>query len=62
MEGLKNLRRFLDGQKVKGQPAVEMKYVEELKQKLYDAMNDDLNSPIVISHLFDACRVANGFS
>ena len=22
-------------------------------------MNDDLNSPIVISHLFDACRVAN---
>ena len=59
MEGQKNLRRFLDGQKVKGQPAVEMKYVEELKQKLYDAMNDDLNSPIVISHLFDACRVAN---
>ncbi len=22
-------------------------------------MNDDLNSPIVISHLFDACRVIN---
>ena len=36
-----------------------MKYVEELREKCYDAMNDDLNSPIVISHLFDACRVIN---
>ena len=59
MDGLKNLRRLQDGQKVKGQPQVEMKYVDELRQKLYDAMNDDLNSPIVISHLFDACRIIN---
>lgn len=59
MEGMKNIGRFLEGQKVKGQPAVEMKYVDELRSKLYDAMNDDLNSPIVISHLFDACRVIN---
>ena len=48
-----------DGQKVKGQPQVEMKYVDELRQKCYDAMNDDLASPMVISHLFDACRVVN---
>ena len=33
--------------------------VDELRQKCYDAMNDDLNTPIVISHLFDACRVIN---
>ena len=33
--------------------------MDELRSKLYDAMNDDLNSPIVISHLFDACRVIN---
>ena len=59
MDGLKNLRRLQEGQKVKGQPQVEMKYVEELREKLYDAMNDDLNSPIVISHLFDACRIIN---
>ena len=59
MDGLKNLRRLQEGQKVKGQPQVEMKYVDELRTKLYDAMNDDLNSPIVISHLFDACRVIN---
>ena len=59
MDGLKNLRRLQEGQKVKGQQPVEMKYVDELRTKLYDAMNDDLNSPIVISHLFDACRTIN---
>lgn len=33
--------------------------VKKLRESCYDAMNDDLNSPIVISHLFDACRVLN---
>ena len=33
--------------------------VHGLKEKCYDAMNDDLNSPIVISHLFDAARIIN---
>ena len=32
---------------------------DELAAKCYEAMNDDLNSPIVISHLFDACRTIN---
>ncbi len=59
MDGLKNLRRLQEGQKVKGQPMVESSYVATLSQQLYDAMNDDLNSPIVISHLFDACRTIN---
>ena len=59
MDGLKNLRRLQDGQKVKGQPSIDVQYVATLSQQLYDAMNDDLNSPIVISHLFDACRVIN---
>ena len=36
-----------------------MEYVEELQKKCYEAMNDDLNTPIVISNLFDACRVIN---
>lgn len=31
-----------------------------LRSKCYEAMNDDLNSPIVISHLFDATRIING--
>lgn len=33
--------------------------VKDLRKKCYDAMNDDLNTPIVISHLFDAARLIN---
>ena len=59
MDAWKALLRLADGQKVKGQPQIEMKYVDEMRQKCYDAMNDDLASPLVISHLFDVCRVVN---
>ena len=31
----------------------------ELKKNCYDAMNDDMNSPIVIAHLFDALKTIN---
>ena len=33
--------------------------VNELAQKCDEAMNDDLSTPIVISHLFDAVRIVN---
>lgn len=33
--------------------------IEPIRQKCYDAMNDDLNSAIVISHLFDASSIIN---
>ncbi|MBR9915875.1 MAG: cysteine--tRNA ligase [Algicola sp.] len=33
--------------------------VSEWKQKCYDAMNDDFNSPILIAHLFEAVKVVN---
>ncbi len=33
--------------------------LKDLRQKCYDAMDDDLNTPIVISHLFDASRTIN---
>ena len=33
--------------------------VSGIRTKCYDAMNDDLNTPIVISHLFDAARIIN---
>ncbi len=33
--------------------------VKDLRSKCYEAMNDDLNSPIVIAHLFDAARNIN---
>ena len=33
--------------------------VQELKENCYAAMNDDFNSPILISHLFEAVRIIN---
>jgi len=33
--------------------------VKALRQKCYDAMNDDFATPQVISHLFEACSVIN---
>ena len=35
------------------------KALSPLRQKCYDAMNDDLATPQVISHLFDACTIVN---
>ena len=35
------------------------KVVKALRQKCYDAMNDDLATPLVLSHLFEACTVVN---
>lgn len=37
-------------------------FVEQLPQKCYDAMNDDLQTPLVISHLFEACRIVNSIA
>ncbi len=33
--------------------------VAALRQKCYDALNDDLNSPILISHLFEGAKIVN---
>lgn len=33
--------------------------ISELQAKCYEAMNDDLNSPILIAHLFDGSRIVN---
>ncbi|OBQ55482.1 cysteine--tRNA ligase [Tamlana sp. s12] len=33
--------------------------IESWKQKCYDAMNDDFNSPILIAHLFEAAKYIN---
>lgn len=38
---------------------VDKNFADELETKCYAAMDDDLNSPIVISYLFDACRTIN---
>ena len=53
MEGIKNLDRITPAKATTGiEPA-------GLREKCFDAMNDDLNTPIVISHLFDAIRMIN---
>jgi cysteinyl-tRNA synthetase len=33
--------------------------ISQLKQKCYEAMNDDLNSPVLLSHLFDGVKIIN---
>ncbi len=33
--------------------------IDDMEQKCYQAMNDDLNSPMVIAHLFDGLRIIN---
>jgi cysteinyl-tRNA synthetase len=35
------------------------KIIGPLRQQCYDAMNDDLATPLVISHLFEACSLIN---
>ena len=55
LQAIKELDR-IEGSK---DGAVKMDFVNELQEKCYAALNDDLNSPILISHLFDACRVIN---
>lgn len=34
-------------------------FVKDFRQKNYEAMNDDLQTPTVISNLFEACHVVN---
>ena len=36
--------------------------IEELKKNCYAAMNDDFNSPILISHIFEAVRIINSIN
>ncbi len=33
--------------------------IESLKQRCYEAMNDDFNSPVLIAELFEVCRIVN---
>ena len=56
LNGISDLERVAVSDKC---DAVTEKTVKELRQKCYDAMNDDLGTPQVISHLFEACTVVN---
>lgn len=58
----KGLSRLMEGyarlQKLTASPVSSVSTVG-LRAKCEDAMNDDLNTPIVISHLFDALKAIN---
>ena len=62
----KGLAKLMDGLQAIGrlQPAEKshpeaQKTVSELRKRCYEAMNDDLQTPLVISTLFDGCRLIN---
>lgn len=53
---LMNSVKAIDRIKPSAQSTVQIK---PLRQKCYEAMNDDLNTAIVLSHLFEASRIIN---
>ena len=61
----KGLARLMDAYVAlrKIEPVAEgrlpIQMAQKLREQCYEAMNDDLNTPIVISHLFNACRNIN---
>jgi cysteinyl-tRNA synthetase len=58
----KGMLRLMDGMaqldKIKPGPSSTFD-VEAFKAKCFDALNDDLNTPILLAHLFEAVRVIN---
>ena len=62
-KGLEKLMNAIsDLERITVQPQCDAeteKVVKALRQKCYDAMNDDLATPQVISNLFEACTVIN---
>ena len=62
----KGLERLLNGiadlqriQPAKTSDEATATIVNELPRKCYEAMNDDFQTPMVLSHLFEACRLIN---
>ncbi len=62
----KGLKRLMDGindidriQTTEKSDDHTHQVVSELRQKCYDAINDDLQTPVCISHLFEGCHLIN---
>jgi cysteinyl-tRNA synthetase len=58
----KGMQRLMDAikQLEKIKPASETSFnIEAFRNNCYDAINDDLNSPVLIAHLFDAVKAIN---
>lgn len=56
LERLLDAAALLDNLKTSAQSTVE---ISDLRSKCYEALNDDLNSPMVIAQLFEAARAIN---
>ena len=56
MDGISNLDRITVSDKCDAQTE---EFVKTFRQKCYDAMNDDLQTQVVISLLFEACHLVN---
>ncbi|MDY6408891.1 MAG: cysteine--tRNA ligase [Prevotella sp.] len=56
MNGLRDLERVSADSQTDDETK---KIVDALRQKCYDAMNDDFATPLVIANLFEACSVVN---
>lgn len=52
LQGISDLERIAPA-------AQSSENIKDLRQKCYDAMNDDFATPQVISHLFEACTIVN---
>ena len=58
-KGLQRLLQAIDTlNRIKSEPSSTVD-VTRLRNKCYEAMNDDFNAPQVIAHLFDAVRIIN---
>lgn len=58
-KGLSRLMEAVDGLEKITPAATSNVDVKSLRTKCFEAMNDDLNTPIVISHLFDGAKMIN---
>ena len=59
-KGLARLMEAYDNiNRLEAKQSGENAEIKALESKCYDAMNDDLNTPIAISNLFDAARIIN---
>ena len=55
-ERLRNAMALLTDLKTAGTSTID---VDKLRNDCYEALNDDLNSPILIAHLFDGAKMIN---
>ncbi len=58
MEGYASISR-MKSSPTSAETAATLKTVEELEEKMYEAMNDDLTTPIVISNLYELVSLIN---